>query len=86
MTPKTKRGRECFTEAASLLNNGVDFLLNWSFQIDRAETTPAEKTKEPTPMSISEVPQFSTFAYRRGKIRKSTANIATQVTTIIVPL
>lgn len=47
---------------------------------------PAEKTKEPTPMSMSEVPQFSTLAKRRGKTLKSTASMAAQVMTIMVPL
>ena len=50
------------------------------------ETNPAEKTKDPTPISISDVPQVSTFAKRLGKTRKSTARIATHVETIIVPL
>lgn len=51
----------------------------------RALTRPEEKTKEPTPRSISEVPQFSTLAKRRGKMRKSTARMATQVMTIMAP-
>lgn len=48
-----------------------------------AETTPAENTNEPTPISIKDVPQFSALANRRGKIRKSTAKIARHVTIII---
>ena len=52
---------------------------------ERAETTPAEKTKEPTPRSMREVPQFSTFAKRRGKTGKSTARMARQVTAIMAP-
>jgi hypothetical protein len=51
----------------------------------RADTTPMLKTKDPTPMSISEVPQFSTFAKRRGKMRKSTARMAAQVMIIMPP-
>ena len=52
-------------------------------RIERAETTPPENTKEPTPKSMRDVPQFSTLAKRRGKTLKSTARIATQVMTII---
>ena len=54
--------------------------------MDLAETTPAEKTKDPTPKSINEVPQVSTLANRRGKILKSTANMERQVTIIMAPL
>lgn len=54
-------------------------------RIERAETTPPVNTKDPTPMSMSDVPQFSTFANRRGKMRKSTARMAMQVITIIEP-
>lgn len=37
-------------------------------------------------MSISDVPQFSTFAKRLGKTLKSTARIAANVTVNIAPL
>jgi len=49
------------------------------------EITLVEKTKEPTPRSIREVPQFSTLAKRRGNIGKSTARIARHVTIIMAP-
>lgn len=74
---------ECLVDAASLDIRLVFRRVVWSFKTDRAETTPAEKTNDPTPKSIRDVPQFSTLANRRGKARKSTARIATQVTTII---
>jgi hypothetical protein len=47
-----------------------------TFRRDRAETTPTEKTKDPTPRSMREVPQFSTLAKRRGKMRKSTGEVS----------
>lgn len=56
-----------------------------AFKRERAETTPAEKTKDPTPRSMREVPQFSTLAKRRGKMGKSTAKMAMHVTTIMAP-
>ena len=56
-----------------------------TFRRERAETTPAEKTKDPTPRSMREVPQFSTLAKRRGKMGKSTARIAMHVTVIMAP-
>lgn len=52
-------------------------------RIERADTNPPENTKEPTPKSMSDVPQFSTLAKRRGKTLKSTARMATQVIIII---
>lgn len=58
---------------------------NLSLRTGRAATRPAAKTKDPTPMSISDVPQFSTFANLRGNILKSTASMAKQVITIILP-
>ena len=51
----------------------------------RAATKPAAKTKDPTPISMSDVPQFSTFANLRGNILKSTASIAIHVITSIPP-
>ncbi|KAH3686603.1 hypothetical protein WICPIJ_002402 [Wickerhamomyces pijperi] len=40
---------------------------------------PIEKTNEPTPRSINEVPQVSTLAKALGKIGKSTARIEIDV-------
>ena len=51
----------------------------------RAATSPAEKTKDPTPRSMREVPHVSTLAKRLGNSRKSTARIATQVAIIMQP-
>src|SRR6478609_7435903 len=51
----------------------------------RAATSPAEKTKDPTPRSMREVPHVSTLAKRLGNRRKSTARIATQVAIIMQP-
>lgn len=56
-----------------------------SFSTGREATRPAEKTKDPTPISISEVPQVSTFANLRGNSRKSTARMHMHVTTIMFP-
>jgi len=64
----------------------VDFPASFSFNIGLAATTPAENTKDPTPTSINDVPQFSTFANLRGNILKSTARIAIDVMTIMDPL
>lgn len=44
-----------------------------------------EKTNDPTPRSISEVPQVSTLANLRGNTGKSTAKIAKAVMIIIEP-
>lgn len=55
------------------------------FRIERAETTPAENTKDPTPRSIKDVPQVSTLAKRRGNTGKSTARMARVVATSIAP-
>ena len=79
-------GIECPIEFLSLELNEDDLPSLLALRAARTDTTPAEKTKDPTPRSISEVPQFSTFANRRGKILKSTARMAAHVTTIIEPL
>ncbi len=55
------------------------------FSTDRADTSPAENTNDPTPRSINDVPQVSTFANRRGKTWKSTARMAMQVTISMQP-
>ena len=60
-------------------------LLLWLLRPDRADTTPPEKTNDPTPRSMRDVPQFSTLANRRGKTRKSTARMAMQVMIIMAP-
>lgn len=57
-----------------------------NFKTGLADTKPAEKTNDPTPMSIKDVPQFSTFAKRLGKVRKSTARMTIHVTMIMAPL
>lgn len=84
ITPRTISGRECRIEAIRRLDNG-GCLPALSFSDDRAETTPFVKTNDPTPISIKDVPQFSAFAKRRGKMRKSTAKMAMQVITIMAP-
>ena len=73
-------------ERYSRVLRDVDLPASFSFNIGLAATTPAENTNDPTPTSISDVPQFSTFANLRGNILKSTARIAMDVMTIIDPL
>lgn len=93
MTPRARRGRECLAAemrrvarpAYCCEDDEDEDPARRSFRIGRAATVPAEKTNEPTPRSISEVPQLSAFAKRRGKTRKSTARIAMQVIAIMVP-
>jgi hypothetical protein len=75
----------CLKDVINRFDNG-GLVPEASFKADRADTTPAVKTNEPTPMSINDVPQFSTFAKRRGKTGKSTASIAMHVMTIMAPL
>ena len=86
MNPSTISGSACRKEVYNLVCNGASFWFeSLAFNSGRAPTRPAEKTKEPTPTSINDVPHVSTFANRRGKRRKSTARMAMQVTTIIAP-
>ena len=90
MRPRTSRGIEWRIEERKRWGNAVRWavvvcIVERALSRERAETTPAEKTKDPTPRSIKEVPQFSTLAKRRGKTGKSTARIARQVTTIMAP-
>ncbi len=98
MRPRRRSGRECRIEikkrlvklgpeeewegtaAAAVVVEDDDFLTR-----ARAETTPAEKTKEPTPRSMRDVPQVSTLAKRRGKMRKSTARMERHVAIIMLP-
>lgn len=52
----------------------------------RAATMPAAKTKDPTPMSMRDLPKLSVFAKRLGKTcGKSTARIEAQVLIIMAP-
>ena len=52
----------------------------------RAATIPAAKTKDPTPMSMSDVPKLSVFAKRLGNTAgKSTARMLVQVMIIMAP-
>lgn len=81
-----KSGRECRKEVYRRAPKLFPFPASCSFRIGLAATRPAEKTKDPTPTSITDVPQFSTFAKRRGKILKSTASMAIHVMTIMLPL
>lgn len=68
-----------------MLTSDDDFEVSRAFKTGLADTRPAENTKDPTPISINDVPQVSTFAKRLGKTLKSTSKIAKQVTIIIVP-
>ena len=86
MSPRRSRGSDALGEAFSKLNTEESFPDNRACSTGLAATSPAEKTNEPTPMSIKEVPQVSTFAKRRGKTRKSTARIARHVIIIMPPL
>ena len=89
MRPRIRRGAECRREdTRRLIGDVVLIVVVGVLDVVNtclADTTPAEKTKEPTPKSIREVPHVSTLANLRGKTGKSTASMAIHVATIIVP-
>src|SRR4030081_2550930 len=78
-------GREWRIDPYRRVLSAVVWPSSFSFKIVRAATMPAEKTNDPTPTSIKDVPQVSTFANRRGKTLKSTARIPRHVAIIIDP-
>ena len=85
MTPNTRSGREWRVALSILLAMLGRCPCLLDLYSDRAETTPAEKTNEPTPRSMREVPHVSTLAKRRGKMGKSTARMARMVVIIMPP-
>ena len=86
INPSTSSGTEDFSDERRRVLRDRASPASKAFSVGLDETNPAEKTKDPTPRSIKDVPQVSTFAKRLGKALKSTARMARHVIIIIPPL